>query len=223
MNNDVPESLRKFEGELERAIKRRLELASARRRRARPRILAGTTLALAGLAAALTLAFTAASSPPAFAVTRNHDGTVSVKIMRLEGLRGANARLAAMNVPAKLVQVSAACAQPPLPTPRGLKWRLARAQLRPARIPPGRTLVIVVRRLGRAVRVAPGHLVAGPPPSCLPPIPFPCGVHKVVVTRHGGQVANKVLHSLPPLRARGVAHGAQVRGACKAPPPPSKH
>ena len=47
-----------------------------RSRRARPRVLAGTSLGLAGVRAAVVLAVGAASTSPAFAVTPNHDGTV---------------------------------------------------------------------------------------------------------------------------------------------------
>ena len=176
MSNEIPESLRKFEGELERAIKRRLELASARRRRARPRILAGTTLALAGLAAALTLVFTAASSPPAFAVTRNHDGTVSVKIMRLSGLPEANARLAAMQIHVKLVQVKAHCGRPVrLPAP---PHQVLQTRIKPWKIARGHTLVLGVQRAHRTLRLAKGRAVVGPVPACVPPVPLPCLLHK---------------------------------------------
>ena len=48
--------------------------------RARPRMLAGTSLGAAGLATAAALIFGAASSSPAFAVTQNHDGTYTVQI-----------------------------------------------------------------------------------------------------------------------------------------------
>ena len=62
-----------------------------RSRRARPRVLAGTSLGLAGVGAAVVLAVGAASTSPAFAVTPNHDGTVQVTIFRRAGIAGANA------------------------------------------------------------------------------------------------------------------------------------
>lgn len=177
MKNDLPESLSKFEGQLERAIRRELERAPAPTRlgRARPRLLAGTTLGLVAIATALALALTAANSPPAYAVTRNHDGTVSVKVMRLDGVAGANASLARMNVHAKLVQVAAHCAsQPPPANRRLLRWRASSARLKPWRIPAGRTLVIMVRKGSRRVNVAQGTTVAGAVPDCAAlPLP-PC-------------------------------------------------
>jgi hypothetical protein len=70
----------------------------ARRTRPRRRLVAGGTLGLAAVGAALTLALGAASSPPAFAVTRNDDGSVTVQINELQALPQANAKLTAMGI-----------------------------------------------------------------------------------------------------------------------------
>jgi hypothetical protein len=64
--------------------------------RARPRVLAGSTLALAGVGAALLLALGGSAAPPAFAITTNGDGSVLVNINRLESLPAANHKLTAM-------------------------------------------------------------------------------------------------------------------------------
>jgi hypothetical protein len=48
--------------------------------RARPRVLAGSTLALAGVGAALVLALGGSTAAPAFAITRSGDGSVLVKL-----------------------------------------------------------------------------------------------------------------------------------------------
>lgn len=78
-----------------------------RLRRTRPRLLLGATGALAALATAVTLLVSAtASPPPAFAVTRHHDGSVSVKINRRSGVAGANRKLAAMGIHERLYAVS---------------------------------------------------------------------------------------------------------------------
>jgi hypothetical protein len=69
-----------------------------RARRPRPRVLAGSTLALAGVGAALALGLTAAASTPAFAVTKNGDGSVLVTISQNSALPGANAKLTAMGI-----------------------------------------------------------------------------------------------------------------------------
>ena len=119
-------------------------------RRARPRLLAGTSigLAVAGTAAALVLS--AASSPPAFAVSRNSDGTWTVSIQKLAAVHGANAKLAALGIRARLVVVAQACTVKALPPAAVQAMQLAKAgsgraapqvavaKLDPRKIPPGK-------------------------------------------------------------------------------------
>jgi hypothetical protein len=70
-----------------------------RARRTRPRLLAGATGLVAAAATAVALLVSAtASPPPAFAVTRHHDGSVSVKINRTTSLADVNRKLAAMGI-----------------------------------------------------------------------------------------------------------------------------
>ncbi len=64
----------------------------------RPRVLAGSTLGLAGAGTALTLTLTATGSTPAYAVTTNSDGSVLVTINQKSALPQANAKLTAMGV-----------------------------------------------------------------------------------------------------------------------------
>jgi hypothetical protein len=72
----------------------------------RPRILAGSTLALAGAGTALGLALSATGSTPAFAVTRASDGSVLVQINQQESIDAANAKLNSM-IKEKVVVASA--------------------------------------------------------------------------------------------------------------------
>ena len=77
-----------------------------RARRTRPRLLAGASLAVASSATAVALLLSAtASPPPAFAVTRHHDGSVSVRINRRSGIDGANRKLAAMGIHERLYAI----------------------------------------------------------------------------------------------------------------------
>jgi len=76
--------------------------AHTHRRASRPQLLAGTTAGLAAMATAAALLFGASTSPPAFAVTRNADGTVTVNLMHPSGIAGANKELAAMGVRAQI-------------------------------------------------------------------------------------------------------------------------
>jgi hypothetical protein len=77
-----------------------------RARRPRRRVLAGSTLALAGAGAALALTLSATASTPAYAVTRQHDGSVSVKISSWSGIAGANRELAKMGVHERVLAVA---------------------------------------------------------------------------------------------------------------------
>jgi hypothetical protein len=152
--------------------------AAGRARYPRPRLLAGTTVGLAAIGTAMVLLLSAASTPAAFAVTGNPDGTVSVVLRRIAGVHGANKKLAALGVRAKFVEVLPGCraALPPavvanLKTPGQVLTQAGRqTRIDPRKIPPGRTLTIVswikagtVRtvQLGPAVHAAP-ECIAGP-------------------------------------------------------------
>ncbi len=68
------------------------------------RLVAGTGLGLAGVGAAVALVLGASATSPAFAVTRNHDGTVTISITRASGIAGANARLNQLGIRAQVMQ-----------------------------------------------------------------------------------------------------------------------
>jgi hypothetical protein len=86
------------------ALAREIDTAPAARqpsraRRTRPGLLAGATGLVAASATAVTLLVTAAAAPPpAFAVTRHHDGSVSVKVNRPTSIATVNHMLAAMGI-----------------------------------------------------------------------------------------------------------------------------
>jgi hypothetical protein len=141
------ELMREHRAELERIDRP----AAARRRPALPRrLLAGTSVGLAGAGTAIALAIGAASSTPAFAVTKNPDGTVSVTINKLTGVAGANQRLAQMNVRAVAVPVVAGCeGAPPPAAMRALLYKVHAAaaaggtvKIDPKQIPAGKSLVL---------------------------------------------------------------------------------
>jgi hypothetical protein len=73
-----------------------------RARRPRRRVLAGSTLGLAGVGAALVLVLSAggAAAPPAFAITTNGDGSVLVnlKFYSAESIPAVNRKLTAMGI-----------------------------------------------------------------------------------------------------------------------------
>jgi hypothetical protein len=102
MTTPIPPSLDRFGDELNRAAYRELSTRSAavRARVARPRFLAGGSLGLAGIGAALVLAFSGSTAAPAFAVTRQDDGSVLVQLNYVTGqnLPQVDQKLAAMGV-----------------------------------------------------------------------------------------------------------------------------
>jgi hypothetical protein len=68
------------------------------------RLVAGTSLGLAGVGAAVALVLGASATSPAFAVTRNNDGTVTISISRASGIAGANARLHELGIRARVMR-----------------------------------------------------------------------------------------------------------------------
>jgi hypothetical protein len=154
--------------------------------RGRLPIIAGTTLGVAGASAAAVIVLGAASSPPAFAVTSHPDGTVSVVIRRIDGIRGANRRLAQLGIRVRAVQVNAQCQAAVAPALKhvtiasfkrahGAAWVSAvnggvNARIRPAQIARDRTLVIAAVPSKGQMRLVRGRAVRGAIPGCLPPV-----------------------------------------------------
>ena len=77
---------------------------AATHRGARPGVVAGSALGLAGIGTAMALVLGATTTSPAFAVTHNRDGTVTIYIERSSGIGGANARLNQLGIRAQVVQ-----------------------------------------------------------------------------------------------------------------------
>ncbi len=175
------------------------------RSRLRGPVIAGTSLGIVGAGVAVVIVLTAASSSAAFAVTSHRDGTVSVVIRRIEGIRGANRRLAQLGIRARAVQVADGCSVPAaralagvtvmsLARDRHKNWVSAAPgamndRIRPAQIPTGRTLVIPAIRTGALVQLVRGRAVRGAVPACLPPAvqiqTSPTGGLKIVACRRG--------------------------------------
>jgi hypothetical protein len=124
MKEELPQSLVAFEAQLEDAVRRELDSDPARpapagrsvRRagrlgRARRRVVAATGaagLSLAGAATAVVLLLGTGATAPAYAVTQNTNGTITVRFLRVSGIdrtsiHSLNAQLAGMGVKAEVV------------------------------------------------------------------------------------------------------------------------
>ncbi|HTU30680.1 MAG TPA: hypothetical protein VMF07_14945 [Solirubrobacteraceae bacterium] len=114
---------------------------------------AGGAVLVAAAATGGVLAYSAISAPtPAYAVTRNHDGSVRIYLGRTSAIKGLNARLKQMNVQAQAVLVAGGCPAPAalaaasLHARGGVSWTVrGQAVVRPAKTP-ARIHILLVRR-----------------------------------------------------------------------------
>ena len=130
----------------------RLSRSTVRHAHRGPRLVAGTGLGLAGVGAAVALVLGATSTSPAFAVTRNHDGTVTISIHRYSGIAGANARLNQLGIRARVMPQAPVGCKPTLdsvggksaPAPSHEMHEIANARwtIDPRQVPADSTLAL---------------------------------------------------------------------------------
>ena len=155
------------------------DLATVRRydsttRSKRPLLLGGGAVSLVGAASLLALALTATTSAPAYAVTNNLDGTVTVTIRDIAGVTGANVQLARLGVRARAVPAVVNCSTTAARIPAyqwaGKALRPDPASfavtLRPSEIPNGDTLVLAARQISHDHVELGVMMVRGPAPAC---------------------------------------------------------
>jgi len=123
-----------------------LPAITVRASRRRSALITGTALATAVAAAAVVLAVTATTSTPAYAVTHNADGTVSVTLNDVKAITGLNAALARDGIAARAIPLTADCPIHgfPNPMPAGTNPSTYTITIVPADIPPGYTAVLAV-------------------------------------------------------------------------------
>jgi hypothetical protein len=155
----------------------------ARRVTARRALLAGGgTLAVT---AAIAATLVARSPSPAYAVTKNPDGTITLAVYQASGIAGANARLRQLgDKQVVVVPIKPGCPRPLAPAVSGRgHWISMRASRSPngsvtvhARgIPAGDILVFGVETRGH-ISLGVGVLTSAPAPSCISlPAPPPAG------------------------------------------------
>jgi hypothetical protein len=124
-----------------------LPATTVRANRRRPALITGTALATAGVVAAIVLAISAsASAPPAYAVTTNRDGTVTVTLKDVQAITALNAELTRDGIAARAVPLTADCPIHgfPNPMPTGTNPSTYTITIVPAQIPAGYTAVLAV-------------------------------------------------------------------------------
>jgi hypothetical protein len=143
-------------------------------RPARRRLLAGTSLGLAGAGTAVALALTAGTAAPAFAVTSNANGTVTVTINQIAGISGANSELAALGVSARAVPIVQGCTAILQPLPKGTAPgavlpapNMQSFTITPSAIPTGDTVVLAAQLLSGGAVQTTDALVQGAAPACV--------------------------------------------------------
>ncbi len=132
-------------------------------------VLSTTGLAAIVAGVVLALVLSVAGSSPAFAVTRNPDGSYSLTLRALSAIPAANAKLARIGVPARFVQVRARCtttASLPGNTPP-FSGAAQRVRIPAHALPQNRLLVIPAWRKQRQVRVA--SSLSRTAAACVPP------------------------------------------------------
>jgi hypothetical protein len=144
-------------------------------RRRRPALRTGAALAAVVLVAGAVLIFTATrEAPPAYAVTTNPDGTVTVTLNDIQAITALNAELARDGLRAKAVPLTATCPTRGFPNmmPSGTNASTYTITIVPADIPAGYTAVLAASESPSGqVQLAQGAWPS-PGPSCLNTTPL---------------------------------------------------
>ena len=111
MTNQIPPSLMRFGAEFEQAARRELSSVPRRSRRRTFQLAAASTTALAAIAAAAVLVVSATTGvSPAYALTNNADGSITISLNNLiTGIPQLNARLQQMGINYTVIPVTQNC------------------------------------------------------------------------------------------------------------------
>jgi hypothetical protein len=141
--------------------------------RGRPMALTAGALGAAGLATAVAVTLTATTGSPAYAVTKNPNGTVTVTIHQIEGVSGANAELVKLGVRARAVAFSPGCtAKIPYVSTRVFGGGAVQPSppdgftIEPNLIPLNDTLLLVATQISGDRTAMAAMVVSGPAPVC---------------------------------------------------------
>jgi hypothetical protein len=146
-----------------------------RRRLTRPAVLASTGTGVAAATAAVVVALGATGAAPAFAVTTNPDGTVTVTLSDIAAISGVNAELAADGINARAIPVQPGCQTQGLgfAWPSGTDPNSTTVTLDPKDIPTGYTAIVAVDQESSGRILMTMGSSPSPGPSCIGSITAP--------------------------------------------------
>ncbi|MGN6867695.1 MAG: hypothetical protein ACTHMY_04745 [Solirubrobacteraceae bacterium] len=150
-----------------------LPTIAARPHRRRPALITASALATAVVVAAV-LVLTATTSTPAYAVTDNSDGTVTVTLHDIQAITALNAALARDGIAARAIPLTADCPIHgfPNPMPAGTNPSTYTITIVPADIPDGYTAIVAASQNSSGeVQLAQGAWPS-PGPPCLNSAPL---------------------------------------------------
>jgi hypothetical protein len=140
--------------------------------------------AIVAVALAVTIALSSGGGTPAYAVTQNADGSVTVTIRQLVGVDGANGELATLGVPVRTAAPEPGCqtragdftALRIAPSLRSMLFEYTGAagqavKIDPSAVPAGDTLLLAARESQTGVVLLSVSLYRGQAPPCLPVTP----------------------------------------------------
>lgn len=141
----------------------------ARPARRRPALITASALATVALATALLALTAGTSAPPAYAVTTNPDGTVTVTLNDISALTGLNAELARDGLRARAVPLTASCPTRAFPNamPAGTNPSTYTITIVPADIPTGYTAIVAVSKNASGQVTLVQGAWPNPGPSCI--------------------------------------------------------
>jgi hypothetical protein len=153
--------------------------------RVAPRVAWLTGAATAGAAGATVAAVMLAGGSPAYAVTQNPDGTVTLSVTSKAGVQPLNARLRVLGDPVVVVPTGPGCvAISSLPHPDLGPGKMVSGKSSDTNgsltidvqgVPAGDTAIVIVHDTPGAMDMA-TSIISGPVPSCVsPPAPPPAG------------------------------------------------
>ena len=170
-------------------------------RRRRPGLITGAALAGVGVIAAAVLIFTATTAaPPAYAVTTNPDGTVTVTLHDVQAITALNAELARDGIRAEAIPLTADCPVHGFPNamPAGTDPDTYTITIVPSDIPAGDTAGVAVGENSSSQLALAQGAFPSPAPACFNSTPMV--LHPIAMSHLSPAVRAKIARARAALK-----------------------